>query len=133
RLGDRRPEHLPRVHQRAVQDPPRDQEVAENLTLAAQGKHVELFHGEVPESDSRRDRKSTRLNSSHVSISYAVFCLKKKKTKQHSIPRFFVPAPHTTFTLAHVLFPPPSPPAIQAPNAPGASPYTSLPIHPDSS
>src|SRR5438067_8856970 len=29
----------------------------------------------------RRDRKSTRLNSSHVSISYAVFCLKKKKTK----------------------------------------------------
>src|SRR5699024_11345895 len=28
-----------------------------------------------------RDRKSTRLNSSHVSISYAVFCLKKKKTQ----------------------------------------------------
>src|SRR5699024_12106323 len=28
-----------------------------------------------------RDRKSTRLNSSHVSISYAVFCLKKKKMK----------------------------------------------------
>src|SRR5436309_14565881 len=27
----------------------------------------------------RRDRKSTRLNSSHVKISYAVFCLKKKK------------------------------------------------------
>src|SRR6266498_2501586 len=32
----------------------------------------------------RRDRKSTRLNSSHVRISYAVFCLKKKK-KSHSI------------------------------------------------
>src|SRR5437868_11257333 len=31
---------------------------------------------------SRRDRKSTRLNSSHVSISYAVFCLKKKKKKK---------------------------------------------------
>src|SRR5690348_17411351 len=29
----------------------------------------------------RRDRKSTRLNSSHPSISYAVFCLKKKKKK----------------------------------------------------
>src|SRR5690625_120643 len=28
----------------------------------------------------QRDRKSTRLNSSHVAISYAVFCLKKKKT-----------------------------------------------------
>src|SRR5258707_8608283 len=30
------------------------------------------------------DRKSTRLNSSHANISYAVFCLKKKKTKQHN-------------------------------------------------
>src|SRR3989442_5668622 len=30
----------------------------------------------------RRDRKSTRLNSSHVRISYAVFCLKKKKQRQ---------------------------------------------------
>src|SRR3712207_8740111 len=29
----------------------------------------------------REDRKSTRLNSSHANISYAVFCLKKKKTK----------------------------------------------------
>src|SRR4051812_49440904 len=32
---------------------------------------------------ARRDRKSTRLNSSHMSISYAVFCLKKKKQSQH--------------------------------------------------
>src|SRR5690349_23716331 len=31
-----------------------------------------------------RDRKSTRLNSSHVEISYAVFCLKKKKIKHIS-------------------------------------------------
>src|SRR5699024_12841657 len=31
----------------------------------------------------RSDRKSTRLNSSHVSISYAVFCLKKKKQQPH--------------------------------------------------
>ena len=38
------------------------------------GVHVELPPG--------RDRKSTRLNSSHVSISYAVFCLKKKKKKE---------------------------------------------------
>ena len=30
------------------------------------------------------DRKSTRLNSSHVSISYAVFCLKKKKKKKRN-------------------------------------------------
>src|SRR5690349_22467263 len=33
---------------------------------------------------ARRDRKSTRLNSSHVEISYAVFCLKKKKTQSTS-------------------------------------------------
>src|SRR3712207_8253549 len=33
-----------------------------------------------------RDRKSTRLNSSHANISYAVFCL-KKKTKQRGIPK----------------------------------------------
>src|SRR2546430_12899299 len=32
-----------------------------------------------PDADARRDRKSTRLNSSHSQISYAVFCLKKKK------------------------------------------------------
>src|SRR5438067_9024711 len=32
---------------------------------------------------AHRDRKSTRLNSSHVSISYAVFCLKKKKAGHH--------------------------------------------------
>src|SRR5882724_13252122 len=31
----------------------------------------------------RRDRKSTRLNSSHLGISYAVFCLKKKKKPTH--------------------------------------------------
>src|SRR3989442_10433397 len=34
----------------------------------------------------RIDRKSTRLNSSHVRISYAVFCLKKKKKYAQSIP-----------------------------------------------
>src|SRR3989442_15114607 len=33
-----------------------------------------------PVAPLERDRKSTRLNSSHVRISYAVFCLKKKKT-----------------------------------------------------
>src|SRR5690625_384948 len=35
--------------------------------------------GTVATETSGRDRKSTRLNSSHVAISYAVFCLKKKK------------------------------------------------------
>src|SRR5262245_62707177 len=32
-----------------------------------------------PDGEEHRDRKSTRLNSSHLGISYAVFCLKKKK------------------------------------------------------
>src|SRR2546430_5632392 len=35
----------------------------------------------VPRNRAARDRKSTRLNSSHSQISYAVFCLKKKKKK----------------------------------------------------
>src|SRR2546430_9685831 len=37
-------------------------------------------HGR-PRALARQDRKSTRLNSSHSQISYAVFCLKKKKKK----------------------------------------------------
>src|SRR5947209_13805251 len=36
---------------------------------------------------ARGDRKSTRLNSSHANISYAVFCLKKKKEKAESLVR----------------------------------------------
>src|SRR5206468_6707950 len=38
-------------------------------------------HAFVAELIRKRDRKSTRLNSSHDQISYAVFCLKKKKNK----------------------------------------------------
>src|SRR2546430_6403589 len=37
--------------------------------------------GPLARPSATRDRKSTRLNSSHSQISYAVFCLKKKKTK----------------------------------------------------
>src|SRR3712207_9290693 len=37
----------------------------------------------------RRDRKSTRLNSSHANISYAVFCLKKKKKKSNTIQLYY--------------------------------------------
>src|SRR5699024_12767516 len=36
------------------------------------------FQDDIDSGDEEVDRKSTRLNSSHVSISYAVFCLKKK-------------------------------------------------------
>src|SRR4051794_41760264 len=43
------------------------------------GRRDVLAVGQVHLLRQERDRKSTRLNSSHPSISYAVFCLKKKK------------------------------------------------------
>src|SRR5690554_6985150 len=44
---------------------------------------MQYFRGDVSErTETIKDRKSTRLNSSHVRISYAVFCLKKKKQKK---------------------------------------------------
>src|SRR5438128_8452587 len=42
----------------------------------------EIRRTRFPEGLRRIDRKSTRLNSSHGSISYAVFCLKKKKNRR---------------------------------------------------
>src|SRR2546421_4862702 len=47
-------------------------------------------------SSARRDRKSTRLNSSHDQISYAVFCLKKKKETSHA-PRPTLSSSFTDF------------------------------------
>src|SRR5690349_25157016 len=47
------------------------------LAARAVGKALEGVEAE--QLDSALDRKSTRVNSSHVEISYAVFCLKKKK------------------------------------------------------
>src|SRR5688572_33435495 len=43
--------------------------------------HANGMGGPQARLNFNRDRKSTRLNSSHSQISYAVFCLKKKKTK----------------------------------------------------
>src|SRR5690554_7569393 len=59
------------------------------MQAAGGGERTARFSGELavqPQVSGaiqemlERDRKSTRLNSSHVRISYAVFCLKKKKT-----------------------------------------------------
>src|SRR5215813_9112125 len=50
-------------------------------------------HGGNP----RRDRKSTRLNSSHVRTSYAVFCLKTKKFSS------YFPGPDSCIDLGHIL------------------------------
>src|SRR5438034_1573285 len=51
---------------------------------AADGAHREPAAGPGGNRRGRADRKSTRLNSSHTVISYAVFCLKKKKKRQHA-------------------------------------------------
>src|SRR3712207_7583095 len=48
--------------------------------------HPDVRVFEVQDADGR-DRKSTRLNSSHANISYAVFCLKKKKDYSIDTPR----------------------------------------------
>src|SRR3712207_8424381 len=68
-------------HEPRVGVPPRDRvEVA--LAEAPEKEPLRLEHdADHPRilTSTRADRKSTRLNSSHVNISYAVFCLKKKK------------------------------------------------------
>src|SRR2546426_8485917 len=58
-------------------------EVIENLKrqLADAGLEVTVVYSSMRHLDALPDRKSTRLNSSHLVISYAVFCLKKKKTR----------------------------------------------------
>ena len=48
------------------------------------------------EGRSPEDRKSTRLNSSHLVISYAVFCLKKKKNNFHILPTSYIIPPLPT-------------------------------------
>src|SRR5690554_7073323 len=65
----------------------RSRTAGDNAMHALVGERSQSFKG-VPYDDLRhcclgfevKDRKSTRLNSSHVRISYAVFCLKKKNT-----------------------------------------------------
>src|SRR3712207_8525221 len=58
-------------HQHADERDDREEEVVEALVVGHRRQHRGVRGGE--------DRKSTRLNSSHANISYAVFCLKKKK------------------------------------------------------
>src|SRR5262245_64707992 len=80
---------------------------------AIRGYVEALSDGDATPEDNRRfleviDRKSTRLNSSHLGISYAVFCLKKKKNikydrhkiQQHNRPRtrHYHTTPHQTNT-----------------------------------
>src|SRR5579884_3926229 len=58
--------------------------LALEIGLGSFDKHAQSFRADLGSGEQQlaeyvEDRKSTRLNSSHVAISYAVFCLKKKK------------------------------------------------------
>src|SRR5256885_8015029 len=61
----------------------RDNHLARLLSRvhASSSTSIRLQHANRTSGAPASDRKSTRLNSSHLVISYAVFCLKKKKTK----------------------------------------------------
>src|SRR5207249_5070654 len=66
-------------------------ELAERNPITARGERLDLrrcYWISLGQLSRLIDRKSTRLNSSHVSISYAVFCLKKKKSVSQ------LPSPH---------------------------------------
>src|SRR5689334_23686719 len=58
----------------------------------------EKINFKLPGGGGFKDRKSTRLNSSHSSISYAVFCLKKKKKKKAPTTLHKTSTPNTTTT-----------------------------------
>src|SRR5438874_9654716 len=53
---------------------------------APAARHRRAGHAARHPAPRPGDRKSTRLNSSHVEISYAVFCLKKKRSTTHPLP-----------------------------------------------
>src|SRR2546422_7426033 len=67
----------PRRSRRPVRSPPRCRPSPAYDALSTETR-------QTGKSETRGDRKSTRLNSSHGYISYAVFCLKKKKKKSNS-------------------------------------------------
>src|SRR2546430_9800069 len=62
----------------AMREPAHDDAVSPDHLLAVDAEVLPLLLGTA--RDGETDRKSTRLNSSHSQISYAVFCLKKKKS-----------------------------------------------------
>src|SRR2546430_11890297 len=66
------------AHAQKEQEEDRSEEPSENSSRARNSHQAPIEHG--PCLPLKPDRKSTRLNSSHSQISYAVFCLKKKHT-----------------------------------------------------
>src|SRR2546430_12385333 len=85
---------------RSLSVDPRQQSRIPDRTMCA-GHFAKAGHSRV--HADRPDRKSTRLNSSHSQISYAVFCLKKKTTSAHRNQRLPCTDPstdnHSTTTL----------------------------------
>src|SRR5699024_11396697 len=79
-----------RVYERALQI----QQERRAVVIAQSRILLRTFHDDafqtvwnirhIMKCTQKKDRKSTRLNSSHVSISYAVFCLKKKKKRKNA-------------------------------------------------
>src|SRR5699024_11893261 len=73
--------------------------------LVAGATAIRVIVPRVRVGAGRTDRKSTRLNSSHVSISYAVFCLKKKKNKKKQAEpdkvKQYIPARHDISEAVH--------------------------------
>src|SRR2546426_3950544 len=75
---------------------PRDRDRARHLRSGATEpdgvRHHGRCRGRGATVGEAGDRKSTRLNSSHLVISYAVFCLKKKKQEHKQLPYLHPPA-----------------------------------------
>src|SRR2546430_13220720 len=61
-------------------------DLLQRLRFDGAGEIEQREHRHAKRGVDRRDRKSTRLNSSHSQISYAVFCLKKKNTVSIDVP-----------------------------------------------
>src|SRR3712207_6962384 len=74
--GDEESHHQHRINEHPDADDNRDK--------PSQGNEPERDSQQNGRRQHKQDRKSTRLNSSHANISYAVFCLKKKKTRSSS-------------------------------------------------
>src|SRR5690625_5756152 len=76
--------HIPRVVEEIIENwelQSQNRKFNAILTVAFKERVIAYFEEFKKQLASHKDRKSTRLNSSHVAISYAVFCLKKKTVK----------------------------------------------------
>src|SRR5207249_5617691 len=100
-----------------------DHHVSSNI-----GRHGTIYR--LKQDLLETDRKSTRLNSSHVSTSYAVFCLKKKTTKNTSSTQACRPGSQRLPPMATALASPPStslPAPSEAPELPAGRSRATLP------